>query len=131
MAIDTRALETISYNADGLVPVIVQSVGTKRVLMMAWMNADALAQTLERGELVFWSRSRAELWHKGATSGNVQSLVSLEIDCDGDTLLAHVIEAGVACHTGSESCFDTATAYISDSADALIPPGIQVDEVQA
>lgn len=93
------------YNDQGLIPCIVQDADTKDVLMMAWMNADALDQTLDRGEMVFWSRSRRELWHKGATSGNVQKLVELRYDCDADTLLAFVDPAGPACHTGARSCF--------------------------
>ena len=95
----------IAYNADGLVPCIVQDADTLEVLMMAWMSEESLALTLERGETVFWSRSRQELWHKGATSGNVQKLVELRYDCDADTLLALVHPAGPACHTGERTCF--------------------------
>lgn len=94
-----------TYNSDGLVPCIVQDADTLEVLMMAWMNEESLALTLERGETVFWSRSRQELWHKGATSGNVQKLVELRYDCDADTLLALVHPAGPACHTGERTCF--------------------------
>lgn len=94
-----------TYNSDGLVPCIVQDADTLEVLMMAWMNEESLALTLERGETVFWSRSRQELWHKGVTSGNVQKLVELRYDCDGDTLLALVHPAGPACHTGERTCF--------------------------
>ncbi len=93
----------IAYNADGLVPCIVQDADTLEVLMMAWMSEESLALTLERGETVFWSRSRRELWHKGATSGNVQKLVELRYDCDADTLLALVHPAGPACHTGERT----------------------------
>lgn len=95
----------LSFNDDGLVPAIVQDVKTLRVLMMAWMSAESLALTLERGETVFWSRSRQELWHKGATSGNIQTVRELRYDCDGDTLLILVDPAGPACHTGETSCF--------------------------
>lgn len=95
----------LKYNEAGLVPCIVQDADTGEVLMMAWMSAESLALTLERGETVFWSRSRQELWHKGATSGNTQKLVDLRYDCDGDTLLARVRPAGPACHTGARSCF--------------------------
>ena len=95
----------LAYNADGLVPCIVQDADTREVLMMAWMSAESLSLTLERGETVFWSRSRQELWHKGATSGNVQKVVELRYDCDADTLLALVRPAGPACHTGARSCF--------------------------
>lgn len=95
----------LTYNADGLVPCIVQDADTLEVLMMAWMNEESLELTLECGETVFWSRSRQELWHKGATSGNVQKLVELRYDCDADTLLALVHPAGPACHTGERTCF--------------------------
>ena len=105
---DIPAIESIgnlTYNADGLIPCIVQDAHTKDVLMMAWMSEESLALTLERGETVFWSRSRRELWHKGATSGNVQKVAELRYDCDGDCLLALVEPAGPACHTGETSCF--------------------------
>ena len=95
----------LAYNDAGLIPCIVQDADTREVLMMAWMNAEALALTLERGETVFWSRSRQELWHKGATSGNTQKVVEIRYDCDADTLLALVHPAGPACHTGVTSCF--------------------------
>ncbi len=95
----------LKYNEAGLIPCIVQDADTGAVLMMAWMSAESLALTLERGETVFWSRSRQELWHKGATSGNTQKLVDLRYDCDGDTLLARVRPAGPACHTGARTCF--------------------------
>ena len=95
----------LAYNADGLIPCIVQDADTLEVLMMAWMSEESLALTLECGETVFWSRSRRELWHKGATSGNVQKLVELRYDCDADTLLALVHPAGPACHTGERTCF--------------------------
>lgn len=95
----------VKFNEAGLVPCIVQDADTCEVLMMAWMNADTLQRTLELGETVFWSRSRQEVWHKGATSGNTQKLVELRYDCDGDTLLALVHPAGPACHTGARSCF--------------------------
>ena len=95
----------LAYNDAGLIPCIVQDADTREVLMMAWMNAEALALTLERGETVFWSRSRQELWHKGVTSGNTQKVVEIRYDCDADTLLALVHPAGPACHTGATSCF--------------------------
>lgn len=95
----------LTYNDQGLIPCIVQDAETLDVLMMAWMNAESLRLTLERGETVFWSRSRQELWHKGATSGNTQKLVELRYDCDADTLLAFVNPAGPACHTGERTCF--------------------------
>ncbi|MCC6985980.1 MAG: phosphoribosyl-AMP cyclohydrolase [Anaerolineales bacterium] len=95
----------IKYDANGLVPAIVQDVFTKDVLMVAWMNAESLRLTLEMGEAVFWSRSRQEIWHKGATSGNVQKVVEIKVDCDADTLLVLVEPAGPACHTGERTCF--------------------------
>lgn len=98
-------LPELTYNEQGLVPCIVQDADTREVLMMAWMSAESLALTLERGETVFWSRSRQELWHKGVTSGNTQKLVELRYDCDADTLLALVHPKGPACHTGARSCF--------------------------
>lgn len=98
-------LSEIKFDANGLVPAIVQDVFTKDVLMMAWMNAESLRLTLEKGEAVFWSRSRREIWHKGATSGNVQKVVEVRVDCDADTLLILVEPAGPACHTGERTCF--------------------------
>lgn len=97
--------EQIKWDERGLVPAIVQDVDTQQVLMMAYMNAESLRLTLEKGETVFWSRSRNELWHKGATSGNVQEVREIRVDCDGDTLLILVDPAGPACHTGEVSCF--------------------------
>jgi phosphoribosyl-AMP cyclohydrolase / phosphoribosyl-ATP pyrophosphohydrolase len=105
-ATDTRSFaETVKYNEAGLVPVVVQDVQNGDVLMVAYMNAEALQRTRETGEVHFWSRSRDELWHKGATSGNVQRLVELRVDCDGDAVLALVEPAGPACHTGARTCF--------------------------
>ena len=98
-------ISSLAFDDRGLVPCIVQDARTKDVLMMAWMSEESIALTLERGETVFWSRSRQELWHKGATSGNVQKLIELRYDCDADTLLALVEPAGPACHTGETSCF--------------------------
>lgn len=95
----------LHFDANGLIPAIVQDAETQQVLMMAWMNAESLQRTLAIGETVFWSRSRQEFWHKGATSGNTQRVVDLRIDCDGDTLLLFVKPAGPACHTGEVSCF--------------------------
>ena len=98
-------LSEIKYDANGLVPAIVQDAETKEVLMMAWMNAESLRLTIESGETWFWSRSRSELWHKGATSGNIQKVIDVRVDCDADTLLILVTPAGPACHTGERSCF--------------------------
>lgn len=98
-------LDRVRWDANGLVPAIVQDATTKQVLMMAWMSRDSLRRTLMIGETVFWSRSRREIWHKGATSGNTQKVVGFRVDCDGDTLLFLVEAAGPACHTGETSCF--------------------------
>ena len=95
----------IIYDTNGLVPAIVQDALTNEVLMLAYMNSASLRLTLERGETWFWSRSRQELWHKGATSGNIQKVVEIKVDCDSDTLLIRVHVAGPACHTGERSCF--------------------------
>ncbi|ANY73497.1 bifunctional phosphoribosyl-AMP cyclohydrolase/phosphoribosyl-ATP pyrophosphatase [Paenibacillus ihbetae] len=100
-----QASEYIRWDATGLVPAIVQDASSKQVLMMAYMNRESLKRTLESGETWFWSRSRGELWHKGATSGNTQTVVSIAYDCDGDTLLVQVEPKGPACHTGETSCF--------------------------
>ncbi|MEY4367106.1 MAG: hypothetical protein RLZ28_521 [Actinomycetota bacterium] len=108
----------LKFDAAGLLPAIVQSAETKRVLMLAWMNAESLALTLDRGETVFWSRSRQELWHKGATSGNTQLVRRIEHDCDADALLIFVKESGPACHTGAESCFDTKTIFFNSEPEA-------------
>jgi phosphoribosyl-AMP cyclohydrolase/phosphoribosyl-ATP pyrophosphohydrolase/phosphoribosyl-AMP cyclohydrolase len=96
----------LSYNVDGLIPVVCQDVHTREVLMLAWMNQAAIDLTLSSGDVTYWSRSRQELWRKGGTSGNVQRLVSMKFDCDADALLIEVEQVGSACHTGSVSCFD-------------------------
>ena len=95
----------LKYNSDGLIPAIVQDHYSKKVLMLAYMNAESLEITIKEGKTCFWSRSRQELWRKGATSGNTQQVVSIRTDCDKDTLLIDVIKNGPACHTGAESCF--------------------------
>jgi phosphoribosyl-AMP cyclohydrolase len=104
-----RSLKVAQLNFDerGLIPAIVQSVNTNRVLMMAWMNAESIALSLESGQTVFYSRSRSSIWRKGETSGNIQVIQSIEVDCDNDCLLVKVIESGPACHTSADSCFDT------------------------
>ena len=98
-------LDALAWDGDGLVPVIVQDAETDEVLMMAWANRDALAMTLEEGRMVYWSRSRQELWRKGDTSGHTQHWESIRVDCDADTLVARVHQVGAACHTGERSCF--------------------------
>lgn len=99
------SLDNLKWDEKGLIPAIVQDATTKQVLMMAYMNAESLQKTLDTGEAVFWSRSRGEIWYKGATSGNTQKVVSIAIDCDEDTLLILVNPNGPACHTGAISCF--------------------------
>ncbi len=98
----------ILYNADGLVPAIAQQHDTGEVLMMAWMNAASVAETLATGHVCYWSRSRNAFWRKGETSGQMQHLIDLRVDCDGDTLLLLVDQTGAACHTGQRSCFHRA-----------------------
>lgn len=100
-----EAVAAIKWDENGLIPAIVQDVHTRQVLMMAFMNAEALRRTQETGETVFWSRSRQQYWHKGETSGNTQRVVEIRVDCDADTLLVLVDPAGPACHTGETSCF--------------------------
>ena len=95
----------IKFDINGLIPAIVQDVDSKEVLMLAYMNEESFSQTLETGQTHFWSRSRRELWHKGATSGNTQDVIDIKLDCDGDTLLVLVKPAGPACHTGEYTCF--------------------------
>ncbi len=98
-------LSTLRFDERGLIPVIVQDAESGEVLTLAYMNAEALRRTLESGETHFWSRSRQAIWHKGETSGNVQRVVEVRYDCDGDALLVRVRPAGPACHTGNFSCF--------------------------
>lgn len=99
-------LSRVRWNSDGLVPAIAQDATSGRVLMMAWMNAESLQRTRATGEAVYWSRSRGRLWHKGESSGHVQKVQAMYLDCDGDTLLLKVQQiGGIACHTGRESCF--------------------------
>ncbi len=95
----------LKWDSNGLIPAVVQDDKSGAVLMVAWMNAESLRLTCEKGETYFWSRSRGELWHKGATSGNTQTVVNILVDCDADTLLVKVNPAGPACHTGKTSCF--------------------------
>ncbi len=98
---------TLQFDDRGLIPAIAQDVDSGEVLMMAWMNAAAVAQTLETARVTYWSRSRQSFWIKGETSGHVQELVSMAIDCDRDCLLVQVKQTGPACHTGRRSCFYT------------------------
>jgi phosphoribosyl-AMP cyclohydrolase len=102
---DAAWLDAIAFGPDGLVPAIAQQHDTGEVLMLAWMNRAAVAETIASGRVCYWSRSRGRLWRKGETSGQVQRLVELRLDCDGDALLLRVDQQGVACHTGRRSCF--------------------------
>jgi phosphoribosyl-AMP cyclohydrolase len=99
------ALDEVRFDDRGLVPAVVQDVENGDVLMMAWMNRASLERTLEERRTVFWSRSRQELWRKGDTSGNVQHVEEVRVDCDGDVLLVRVHQVGAACHTGERTCF--------------------------
>ena len=98
-------LEKLKFNADGLIPAIIQEQSTGRVLMLAWMNEEAIRRSVELGKTVFWSRSRQKYWVKGESSGNVQLIKDVSFDCDGDTLLFQVEQTGAACHEGYKSCF--------------------------
>lgn len=121
----TRAfIDCLAFDADGLIPAIAQQHDSGEVLMMAWMNRDSILETLSGGRVVYWSRSRKSLWRKGDSSGQVQHLMEMRIDCDQDCLLLLVDQIGVACHTGRRNCFFTA---IRDGnpivvADVLIDP---------
>ena len=101
----TKLLDALPWNSDGLIPAIAQQQDSREVLMLAWMNRDALTETLETGRVCYWSRSRQQLWRKGETSGHQQQLVSARLDCDGDALLITVEQTGPACHTNRRSCF--------------------------
>lgn len=100
-----NVLSEVKFDSNGLVPAVVQDANTREVLMLAYMNRESLQLTLERGETYFWSRSRRELWHKGETSGNIQKVIDIFIDCDTDALLVQVQPSGPACHTGQRTCF--------------------------
>ena len=99
-------LDEVPWNGDGLIAAVAQDAASGRVLTVAWMNREALEQTAEKGEAVYWSRSRRKLWHKGEQSGHIQKVRELRLDCDADTILLQVEQVGgIACHTGRESCF--------------------------
>ncbi len=98
-------IDNLKFNSDGLIPAIAQCYKTNKVLMLAWMNVESLKQTLQKNKVVYFSRSRNELWEKGATSGNYQILKNIQSDCDNDTILLEVEQIGVACHKGTYTCF--------------------------
>ncbi len=120
-----KIISEIKFNADGLVPVIAQNSASNEVLMMAWMNEEALVKTLESGMMCYYSRSRQKLWAKGEKSGQTQELKELIIDCDGDTILAKVTQKGVACHTGRKNCFfkTIKNGKIEINQEVTTPPG--------
>lgn len=113
------ALERAEFNADGLLPVIVQEAGTKDVLVLAWMDAEAMRRTFTEGLVTFWSRSRAEYWRKGDTSGHHLHVQHAAFDCDADTLLITVAPVEAACHTGAHACFDVDPLYFTGRWSAL------------
>jgi phosphoribosyl-AMP cyclohydrolase len=108
MIANQEQLNKLRFNEAGLIPAVVQSVQSKRVLMVAWMSLESIIKTFATGETVFFSRSRNEIWHKGETSGHTQRVLKVAVDCDSDCLLIQVQENGPACHNGTDSCFDTA-----------------------
>lgn len=112
---------TLVYDSNGLIPCIAQDAGSGEVLMMAWMNAEAVRCTLDTGRVTYWSRSRASFWIKGESSGHVQDLVSLRVDCDRDCLLAVVHQTGPACHTNRRSCFYTDLAPDGQETELMAP----------
>jgi len=126
MSESTSLLDAVTFDDDGLVPAIVQDATTDQVLMMAYMTAETLRETLDTGRMVYWSRSRQERWRKGATSGHVQTVEEARVDCDGDTLLFKVQQEGGACHTGYNSCF-----YRRAEGDQLLADGEKVFDPDA
>ena len=123
-AVQDDALALVKFDDKGLVPAIAQQHDTGEVLMMAWMNEQALRATLDSGEVHYWSRSRGNLWHKGESSGQVQKLIDFRLDCDGDTVLLLVDQTGVACHTGRRTCFFRAVRPdgIAETEPVLVSP---------
>jgi phosphoribosyl-AMP cyclohydrolase len=113
-------IERAAFDARGLLPAIIQEASTKDVLMMGWMDAEALRRTLTEGRVTFWSRSRREYWRKGDTSGHAQYVRGAALDCDGDTLLVTVDQIGAACHTGEHACFDVDPLLPAQGAPAQI-----------
>ena len=120
----TTLLDEIRFDANGLVPAIAQQHDTGEVLMLAWMNRDAIVETLATGRACYWSRSRGALWRKGETSGQAQALIELRVDCDADAVLLLVNQTGVACHTGRRSCFYRAAreGELTAIADPIVTP---------
>ena len=118
---------SLLFNSDGLVPAIAQQHDTGEILMMAWMNEDAVRETLDTNQVCYWSRSRSQLWRKGETSGQTQKLVDFRWDCDSDTILLQVDQLGVACHTGRRNCFYNAVR--DDEIAAIATPEVNPDDI--
>ncbi len=125
----TIDVERLKFGEQGLITAVIQEATTGRVLMVAYMNKDSLAKTIETGETYFWSRSRNELWHKGETSGSIQKVKEISFDCDADALLVQVEQKGNACHTGAHSCFFTALHTTSDREPTLAQVLVTLAEV--
>lgn len=123
----SAVLDALRFDANGLVAAIAQQHDTGEVLMLAWMNADAVAETLATGRVCYWSRSRGKLWRKGESSGQEQRLVELRVDCDGDALLLLVDQTGVACHTGRRSCFYRAAD--GDALNEIMVPAVKQEDL--
>ncbi len=113
-------VDELSFNADGLMPVVTQDVDTREVLMLAWMNREAMEKTLVSGYVTYWSRSRQKFWLKGESSGHYQLLQSMRLDCDGDAILCLVNQQGAACHTGRNSCFYFDISHATQSVSILV-----------
>ncbi|WP_353814181.1 phosphoribosyl-AMP cyclohydrolase [Agromyces sp. SYSU T00266] len=121
---DATAVDRAAFNADGLLPAVIQQWDTGEVLMLGWMDREAMRRTLTEGRVTFWSRSRQEYWRKGDTSGHAQYVRSAALDCDADTLLVRVEQVGVACHTGTRTCFDgDPLRVVAGAPDLDQPPG--------
>ena len=123
----SEVLDSLPFNADGLLPAIAQQYDSGEVLMLAWMNREAIEETLRTGRVCYWSRSRRQLWRKGETSGQLQALLEMRLDCDGDTLLLQVDQTGPACHTGRRSCFYNAVR--GNRIEVISPPLLDPDQL--
>ncbi|MFT6557735.1 phosphoribosyl-AMP cyclohydrolase [Sneathiella sp.] len=119
-----KLVEILKFNDQGLIPAIAQQHDTGEILMMAWMNLDAIQETLKTGQVCYWSRSRSALWRKGESSGHIQTLKDFRVDCDGDTILLQVHQEGVACHTGRRNCFfySVEDDTVSINSDVIVAP---------
>ena len=122
-------LDNLKFNADGLIPAIIQEQSTGRVLMMAWMNRDSIQRSIDQGKTVFWSRSRQKFWVKGESSGHIQAIKDIAFDCDGDTLLIQVEQTGAACHEGYKSCFFRSIKEQGKSFEITEPQLIKPEEI--